>query len=87
MSTVRFARVPGVVWRLAPDRVLVRVVGGRIDGARDLLGGAVLVWLALDEPRTVDDLSAQLGACEMPPDDIGMALAALADSGLVVEVS
>ena len=51
MSEPVYSRAPGVVWRLGPDRVLVRRIGAHgDDAAADLLGEAALVWIALDEP-------------------------------------
>lgn len=48
-----YSRASDVVWRLGPDRVLVRRVGAiGHDAAADLLGDAALVWIALDEPGT-----------------------------------
>jgi hypothetical protein len=58
-----FERVPGFVWRLAGDRVLVRSVGARGDHAiTELTGDVMLVWVALDEPGTAAEVAARLGA-------------------------
>ena len=57
----RWARAPRVLWRLAPDRVLVRPVGG--DGL-DLTGMAALVWMAVDEPHRLDDLAQELAGID-----------------------
>ena len=57
MSKPVYSRVPDVVWRLGPDRVLVRRVGAD-RGAQDLQGVAALAWISLDEPGT----TAQVGA-------------------------
>ena len=57
MSETVYARSPDVVWRLGPDRVLVRRVGGRgEDAAAELLGAAALVWIAVDEPATRNEI-------------------------------
>jgi hypothetical protein len=75
-------RAGGVVWRVAADRVLVRWVGGRGDGASsELLGAAAVVWAALDEPRTSGTLAASLDADEAT---IGAAVDALSTAGLIV---
>ena len=53
VSETVYARSPDVVWRLGPDRVLVRRVGGRgEDAAAELLGAAALVWIAVVEPAS-----------------------------------
>lgn len=84
MTEPRYARAGGVVWRLGPDRVLVRRVGEGVDGARDLLGGAALVWVALDERRSLDDLTTELSELGTPADDICESLDRLVADGLVV---
>lgn len=54
-------RVDGVVWRCGPDRVLTLRVADRSDtAANELFGAAALVWLALDEPATPDELARRL---------------------------
>lgn len=50
MSEPVYSRAPDVVWRLGPDRVLVRRIGAFEGGARDLQGSAALVWISLDDP-------------------------------------
>lgn len=57
----RFQRSPSVVWRLATDRLLVRRADGTEPVAEDLLGAAALVWVAVDEPRTSDDVAREVG--------------------------
>lgn len=52
-----YARAGDVVWRIGPDRVLVRKVGHE---GLDLVGAAAMIWLALDEPRTLDAIDAEL---------------------------
>jgi len=61
-AAVRYVRQVEVVWRLAPDRVLVRRPWPKDgqDEAADLLGLAALIWIALDEPGTVTDLVERL---------------------------
>jgi hypothetical protein len=51
------ARAPRVVWREGPGCVLVRRVG---DEALELTGMAAFVWLALAEPRRIDELEAEV---------------------------
>lgn len=56
-----FARVPQVLWRLGDDRVIVvRVGGSRPRLTADLTGATAVVWLALDRPRPLSGLIAQL---------------------------
>ena len=61
MSETVYARSPDVVWRLGPDRVLVRRVGGRGEhGAADLIGEAALAWLAVDEAGSLNEINERL---------------------------
>lgn len=92
MSEERFARQVEVVWRLAPDRVLVRRPWPEPDQdeAADLLGVAALIWVALDEPGTADDVIDRIGEAldETPPaDDVAATLTSLLESGWVVEAA
>ena len=64
-----FTRVIDVVWRLVPDRVLLRRVGDGppqgdrgLDDAADLMGVAALVWVALDEPASATQIAERLDA-------------------------
>lgn len=87
MSAARYARAPGVVWRLAGDRVLVRRAGsGAVDAAADLLGAAAMVWVALDEPRRADEVAAEVAEVMAATPPLDEALAALVAEGFVVEV-
>jgi hypothetical protein len=52
-----YARSADVLWRVGPDRVLVRPPGR---GGRDLLGVAAMVWLALDEPRSLSQVEGEI---------------------------
>jgi hypothetical protein len=55
-----YSRAPDVVWRLAPDRVLVRRIGRQgNDAAAELVGEAALAWITLDEPGTGNDMVAR----------------------------
>lgn len=56
MSKTVYARSPDVVWRLGPDRVLVRRVSAPDGQAQDLEGAAALIWISLDEPGTASDV-------------------------------
>jgi hypothetical protein len=62
MSETVYSRSPGVVWRLGPDRVLVRRVdiGGGSDGTAELVGDAALAWIVLDEPGTHNEITDRL---------------------------
>jgi hypothetical protein len=59
-----FQRSARIVWRLAPDRVLVRRVDHLEPFAEDLLGAAALVWVATDEPRCVQQLADETDLSE-----------------------
>lgn len=66
-ESVLFARHAEVLWRLAPDRVLVRRLWP-IDGweqAADLLGMVALTWMVLDEPGTRADVVDRLADVEL----------------------
>ena len=52
-----YSRASDVLWRNAPDRVLVRRVGHE---GLDLFGVAAMVWLALDTPRTIAELEREI---------------------------
>ena len=77
VSETVYARSPDVVWRLGPDRVLVRRVGGRgEDAAAELLGAAALVWVVLDEPATTSAMISRVPdeAMEIGVPDLGLLL-------------
>jgi glycosyltransferase involved in cell wall biosynthesis len=75
-----YERVTRVVWRQGADRVLV----ARLDGdSADLVGAAALLWLALDEPRTIDVLAAELAEFGVGGELLGRALEQLLDAGLL----
>lgn len=82
-TAAKWEREPNVVWRLGPDRVLVRRVGG--DGL-DLVGSAAMVWVALDGPRTradlVDEISS-VSAAAAEPEALNAALRELLECQLV----
>ena len=82
-----FQRAPQIVWRLAHDRVMIhRIVGTPADTAVDLLGPVGLVWLALDEPATRDELTQRLYDAEVIVEDIDTELDRLLAAGLIVEL-
>ena len=73
-STARFSRPADVVWRLASDRVLVRRVGDLTDdGCADLIGYVAAVWVALDEPASLPELSARLADAGIDTVDVNRA--------------
>jgi hypothetical protein len=78
-----YTRAPGVVWRLGPDRVLVRRVDVADGQPRELQGSAALVWISLDEPGTRTQVVDRIGGAglETEPDD-GIRL--LLDEQLIV---
>lgn len=81
-----YRRPDDVVWRLAPDRVLVRRVGDLSDdGCADLLGLAAEVWVGLDEPASIAELRARLAEADIDTDCTD-ALAELVERGWVERV-
>jgi hypothetical protein len=88
VSIARYTRAPGVVWRLAGDRVLLRRVraAGSPDDAADLFGVAAMVWVALDEPRAADEVAAEVTSAVGAVPPLDEALAELVAQGFVVEV-
>lgn len=85
MSGEIHSREPKVVWRLGPDRVLVRRVDGADGDTHELHGAAALVWIALDEPGTVADVTARMAAAGLvaEPAATAAALRMLVDEHLV----
>ena len=75
-----YVRCPQVVWRLGPDRVVVRRIGGE---ALDLLGAAAVVWVGLDGPRTVAQLLDELGEFGLDAAALQAALGGLVQHGLL----
>jgi hypothetical protein len=66
-----FGRPESVVWRLAPDRVLVRRIGDLgNDGCADLIGLAAAVWVGLDEPASLAMLQARLTQAGITPTEV-----------------
>ena len=93
MSETVYARSPDVVWRLGPDRVLVRRVGGRNDVVAteplsahkviELVGPIALVWLALDDPADVTELVHRLTQADTEVVNLGGDLNRLTDAEIV----
>ena len=65
MSEPVYSRAPDVVWRLGPDRVLVRRVGGKADDAAEFTGEAAFIWIAMDEPGSIPELEARLASTQI----------------------
>jgi hypothetical protein len=68
---LRYRRADDLVWRSAPDRVLLQ----RIDGppetaATDLLGDVAYVWLAIDTPATLAELAERLADADVDVADL-----------------
>jgi hypothetical protein len=78
----RWGRSADVLWRLGPDRVLVRRVG---DGGLDLLGVASMVWITLESPHTLDEVTRELRDVEPSIDEVSVdaALTELTRLGIV----
>ena len=88
-SAARFRRPECVVWRLASDRVLVRRIGDLTDdGCADLIGFAAAVWVALDEPASLGELSARLADAGIDSIDADLvdAVAALVERGWIEQI-
>jgi hypothetical protein len=83
VSDIVYSRAPDVVWRLAPDRVLVRRIGHTDEQLLEVLGDAALVWLALDEPATEQEISERLVGADITDSPTG-GIRLLIDSKLVV---
>ena len=80
VSATTYTRSPAVLWRVGPDRVLVRRTGH--DGL-DLVGIAAMIWIALDRPRTPTDLQSELSELSDEPIDLDATLASMVASGLI----
>ena len=76
----QFARCRDVLWRMGGDRVVVRRLCA--DGL-DLIGAAAMLWAALDQPRSLQDLCAELDEFAVTPDVVATTLNDLISQGLV----
>ena len=83
MSETVYARAPRVVWRLGPDRVLVRRVDIPDGEPRDLQGVAALVWVSLDEPGTESDIAERIAGTGLET-ETGETLRLLLDEELII---
>lgn len=62
-ADLRFVRRERTLWRLCGLSVLTQAIDGGIESAStELTGWAARVWVALDEPATLDEVCARLGA-------------------------
>jgi hypothetical protein len=70
-----FTRVADVLWRTAGDSVLLHRIHATPDTAAfQLSGRAACIWVALDEPGTIDDIVARLVDADLAaPDLVGLA--------------
>ena len=87
-QVVRYVRARRVLWRLAADEVVMRRVGEPAERAEaQMKGVAAAVWLVLDEPRSLLELEAELGAigCADPAAEAREALSLLLEHRLVEE--
>jgi hypothetical protein len=83
MTAPTYRREPRVVWRVAHGAAVVRKVGVRDpDAAFDLVGAAGMVWIALDRPRSVREITDEL---ELADGVVTAALEELVGGGLVRE--
>lgn len=74
----RYVQAPDLVWRVTSDRVLLRRVGDHTEhAAADVVGAGALVWLAADQPATIDELADELDlTVEMVVDAVDQLVAA-----------
>ncbi len=79
MIVDQLRRRPDVVWRLGPDRVLVRRIG---EEGLDLMGAAALVWIALDRPQPIAALEDELRASAGDV-DVASAVSELVSAGVI----
>lgn len=70
-----------MLWRSGPDVVLVRQVNDPDDEILELAGGARLLWLALEQPATADELAEVFGTTVV---EVNQALDMFRERGLVV---
>jgi hypothetical protein len=82
----RFVRAGGVLWRQVADVILVRTVAD--PEIVELKGAAALLWIALVEPVTADELASDLAAVagaavDVVARDVRIAVADLVHRGLV----
>ena len=70
-----------MLWRDVMDDVVVLASVG--DGDPIVLTDGSGLWQLLDEPRTLDELGAQLGSAA-PHKDLDALLSRLSDAGVVV---
>ncbi len=80
MTVDQLRRRPDVLWRLGPDRVLVRRIG---EDGLDLMGGAAMVWIALDRTQPIAALEAELHAAAGDDVDVALAVAELVQAGVI----
>ena len=82
MTEARYRRHGDVLWRLAHDRVVARRIG--MEGV-DLQGATALVWVVLDEPRSLTEIMAELAAADHHLDhaDVAMAVEQLTGASLI----
>ena len=88
LATLQYARTPRVLWRLAPDCVIVRRVGDSTpDAAAEVTGSAAVLWMALEGARSEAQLYAELQAagCVDPAAELQLALHLLINRRLIAE--
>lgn len=82
----QFVRAQRVVWRVLRDRVMVHRVDASPDSAStDLIGPVALVWLALDEPASMAEVTTRLAEESVEVADVEAELGRLVAAGLVLE--
>ncbi len=70
------------MWRLAPDRVIVRKITDPAGNAADLFGPAALIWVAAEEPISAAQLVADTGT---PSAVAAQTITILIDGGWLIE--
>jgi len=84
MSDPTYSRRTDLVWRSGPDRILLHRVDGPAETASTELSGPVaFVWLALDEPATVEQLISRLAEADITVADLEDDLTQLVEARLV----
>ena len=83
LDVATFSRSGRALWRQLDDRVIAVLRGS---AGQDLLGAAAMIWIALDEPRTLDALAEQLAEFGVGREDLRLTLDELVRHGLVSTV-
>lgn len=84
VPTMTYRRRIEVLWRAAPDRVVItRTDAPTGSGAAELIGPVAFVWLALDEPATQADVESRLAEAGVGALQVAPELQRLLSAGLI----